>query len=184
MPDKGGIQLLPETRKKIEVKVPGEHRFIYIGSALLAVVVVAFVVLKGMTRNLEGEIRNKNAQIVQLTTARNTETEEQLIALSKQTKLINEFLKSHVFWSTALNKIQQALQQQVQIAQLSALADSNEITFTAKAPDYTTIARQIASFVSDDGLKDVQITNARSSNEGQFEFGVKLIFDPTKYLKK
>lgn len=184
MPDRGGIQLLPETRKKIEVNVPGENRLVYIGSALLIVVIGLFVVLNGMTNTLEKQIKDKNAQLVQLNTSRDKEIEGQLSALSKQTALIKNFLDSHVFWTNALGKVQQALQQQVEISLLSGNLVSHEISLSALAPDFTTIARQIASFTADDGIKDVEVSNAKSDNGGKYGFTIKIIFDPEKYLKK
>ena len=36
-----GLQLLPGTKKRLGIKVPGENRFLYIGSAVLGAIIVA-----------------------------------------------------------------------------------------------------------------------------------------------
>ena len=66
MPNPGGIQLLPETRKKIEVKMPGENRLLTIGTILLVLVMVLFVGLKSLTHGYEQQVREKNAAIVDI----------------------------------------------------------------------------------------------------------------------
>jgi len=184
MADRGGIQLLPETRKRIEVSVPGENKLLYIGIAIFAVVAVSYGVLRGVTATLAQEVKQKNTRIVQLNAERNVSTEEKLLSLSKQSESVQVFLANHIFWTQALAKVEQALQQQVQIQSLNATADAKTITFVALAPSYSSIARQIASLVADEGVLDVDISGARASNAGGYEFSVTLKFDETKYLKK
>jgi len=43
MPNQGGLQLLPETRKSISVTVPGENRVLYIGIVILIVSILTGV---------------------------------------------------------------------------------------------------------------------------------------------
>jgi len=183
MADKGGIQLLPETRKRIDVSMPGENRLLHIGYGVIVAVALLFGAAKGMTHSLRGQVETQNASLAKLNQERDKVAEEQLISLGKQSVLINSFLSGHIFWSIALTKIEKALQQQVQFSTLNASLDKHEITFTAQAPSYTIIARQIASLVADDGIKDVQISNAKAVNNGRYEFVVKLIIDDAKYLK-
>src|SRR3989338_1887467 len=170
MPNQNGLQLLPETIRKIEVKVPGENRLVYAGITVLVLVLIVTGGLYFYKNGLE-EQRDKNA-------------EGNLLTLSKQLSLISNLLDSHIVWSKALGKVEGLLQPQVQFLSFSAAISDNRFEFKALATNYTVVARQIAAFVSDDSIKDIELTNVHVLTSGKLEFSIKLEFDKTKFLKE
>ena len=184
MSDQNGLQLLPETRKKIEIRVPGENRLVYTG---ITVLILVFVLVGGLyfyKKSLENQKTELDAEIVRLDKDRNKDIETNLLTLNKQLSLLSTLLDSHILWSKALNKIENLLQPQVQFLSFSAAVIDNRFEFKALAANYTVVARQIASFVSDDSIKDIALTDVHVLTSGQLEFGIKLEFDKTKFLKE
>ena len=183
MADQNGLQLLPETRRKIEVKVPGENRLIHIGTAVLVLTFVLIGVLYFYKSGLENTKTGLDAEIINLEKDRDKKVEANLLTLSKQLSLISTLLDSHVVWSKALSKIEGLLQPQVQFLSFSAAISDNRFEFKALANNYTVVARQIAAFVSDDSIKDISLTNVHVLTTGKLEFSLKLEFDKNKFLK-
>ena len=184
MPDQNGLQLLPETRRKIEVKIPGENRLIYTG---ITVLVLMFVLVGGLyfyKSTLEDKKAGLDAQIINLEKDRNKNVEQNLLTLSKQLSLISTLLDSHIVWSKAFSKVENLLQPQVQFLSFSAAVSDNRFEFKALANNYTVVARQIAAFVSDDSIKDISLTNVHVLTTGKLEFSIKLEFDKTKFLRE
>jgi hypothetical protein len=184
MPNQNGLQLLPETRRKIDISVPGENRLIYIG---VAVLVLMFAVAGGLyfyKNNLENTKTDLDAKIANLESGRDKKAEANLLTLNKQLSLISTLLDSHVVWSKALGKIENLLQPQVQFLLFAAAVSDDRFEFKALATNYTVVARQIAAFVSDDSIKDVSLTNVHVLTSGKLEFSIKIEFDKTKFIKE
>ncbi len=184
MPDQNGLQLLPETRRKIEVKIPGENRLIYAGTAILVLMLVLVGGLYFYKGILEDKKTGLDAEIVNLEKARDKKVETNLLTLSKQLSLLSTLLDSHIVWSKALGKVEGLLQPQVQFLTFSAAVLDNRFEFKALATNYTVVARQIAALVSDDSIKDLALTNVHVLTTGKLEFSLKLEFDKTKFLKE
>ena len=184
MPDQNGLQLLPETIRKIEVKIPGENRLINTG---IAVLILMFVLTGGLyfyRSTLEDKKTELDAKIVNLEKDRDKKVEANLLTLNKQLSLISTLLDSHVIWSKALSKVEGLLQPQVQFLSFAAAVSDNRFEFKALANNYTVVARQIAAFVSDDSIKDIALTNVHVLTTGKLEFSIKLEFDKIKFLKE
>ena len=184
MPDQNGLQLLPETRRKIEINVPGENRIIYAGITVLILMLVLSGGLYFYKNSLEDTKTGLDAQIVSLEKDRDKKVETNLLTLSKQLLLMSTLLDSHIVWSKALSKVENLLQPQVQFLSFSAAVSDNRFEFKALATNYTVVARQIAAFVSDDSIKDITLTNVHVLTTGKLEFSIKLEFDKTKFLKE
>ena len=184
MADQNGLQLLPETRRKIEIIVPGENRFIYAGIAILVLMLILIGGLYFYKISLENSKIELDVQIADLEKDRDKKVETNLIVLNKQLALISTLLDSHVIWSKALNKIENLLQPQVQFLSFSATVLDNKFEFKALATNYTVVAKQIASFVSDDSIKDVALTDVHVLTSGKLEFDLKIEFDKTKFIKE
>ncbi len=183
MPDQNGLQLLPDTRRRIEIKVPGENRFIYIGITVLILVLVLVGGLYFYRDTLENKKSELDAGIVNLEKERDKKVESNLLTLNKQLSLISKLLDSHVLWSKAFAKVEGLLQPQIQFFSFSAAVSDNRFEFKAKALNYTVVARQLAAFVSDDSIKDINLTNVHVLTDGKLEFSVRLDFDKTKFLR-
>ncbi len=185
MPDqKGGLQLLPETRRKVDIKVPGENRFLFLGAAVLAAVFVLFLGANFYTSFLTKKIASIDADLMTLEEQRDKKNEESLLLLNKQLSLISNLLNNHIFWSKGLSKIESLLQNQVQFETFSASTIDNKFSFKALAANYTVVARQIAAFLSDESIADVSLNNVNTLTNGKLEFNMKLDLDKTKFLKQ
>src|SRR3989344_242053 len=66
-----GLQLLPGTKKRLSFKVPGENRFLYIGSAILGAVIVLSFALGRYELALRSQVEQVNTQLVNLEQKRN-----------------------------------------------------------------------------------------------------------------
>ncbi|MBI2062096.1 MAG: hypothetical protein HYT64_00130 [Candidatus Yanofskybacteria bacterium] len=184
MADQNGLQLLPETRRKIEVKIPGENRLIYLGITVLILMIILTSGLYFYQSSLENKKTDLDAQIASLEKERDKKTETNLLTLNKQLSLISTLLDSHIVWSKALSKVENLLQPQVQFLSFSAAVSDNRFEFKALANNYTVVAKQIAAFVSDDSIKDIALNNVHILTSGKLEFSVKIEFDKTKFLKE
>ena len=183
MPDQNELQLLPDSRKKIEIKVSGENRLVYIGTSILVLILVLTGGLYFYKGTLEDKKIGLDAGIVNLEKERDKKAESNLLTLNKQLSLISKLLDSHILWSKALAKVESLLQPQVQFLSFSAAVNENRFEFKARAINYTVVARQIAAFVSDDSIKDINLNNIHVLTDGKLEFSVRLDFDKTKFLK-
>ena len=56
MPGSNGLQLLPETRRRIDINVPGENKLIYTGITVLVLILALVGGLYLYKNNLENKI--------------------------------------------------------------------------------------------------------------------------------
>lgn len=186
MADRGGIQLLPETRKKIEVKIPGENRLITIGIVLLALAFAIYGGLAYYTSSLSAKTQDLDARIAALNQQRikTKDADQALVSLGKQSGLISQLLANHLFWTKALVNIENALEPQVRLKTYSASAIKQTVSLGGFASSYSVVARQIAAFAADDALVDIDFKNAKADPLGGVQFNLDLKFDPAKFLKQ
>lgn len=182
MPDKGGLQLLPNTRKRIEVRVPGENRFVYIGAALVAIILIAYGALFFYSQNLNNQVSADDAQLVSLDKSRNQQLENQLLTLSQQMGIADQIMENHVHWSTGFSKLETDLQPNVQFESVSALLSDDSMQIRAQTDSYTTIAKQVAAFAADDAITDITLDNVTTLTNGKLDFNAKIKFNPAKFL--
>lgn len=176
---------MSDARKRIDVAVPGENRLIYWGVGGLVLVGAGFALLTGYAQRLETDLGDLDGRLAALNQERQqyVETAADMTAFSRQSLLAGTLLANHLFWSKAFEKIQALARPQLQLTAFSASAAKKEMTLAARAPNYTTIARQIAAFTADDAIKDLTLTGAKVSNLGGLEFGIQIQFDEAKLLK-
>lgn len=180
--DQNGLQLLPETRRKIEVKIPGENRLIYIGVAILVLMLALSTALFFYKNSLEDKLSGLDADLASVERSRDKKAEANILTLNKQLSLVSNLVNSHVTWSKALSKIESLLQPQIQFLSFSAAIAENRFEFKALAPNYTVIAKQISAFASDESIKDLALNNVHVLTTGKLEFSVKIEFDKNKFL--
>ncbi len=183
MADKGGLQLLPETRKRIEVKVPGENRMVYIGSALLVLVLLAYAGLYMYRSSLQVSISDADNQLAALEKQRNKKSEAALLTVSKQVATTSQILRNHTDWSIGLSKIEAATKSNVQFKSFSGIVSDGSFHIHAWTDNYATIAQQIAAYVADDAVKDISLDSVTSLTSGKLDFSAKITFDPAKFVK-
>lgn len=183
MADQGGLQLLPETRKKIEIITPGENRLLVVGAVVFAIAAVLAGGLYFYKNSLENKLVSLDAQIVALEQQRNKQAEQNLLVFNKQISMLSDLLNKHPYWTTGFSKIEGLTQGQVQFDSMTATMAANRIDFKATAANYTTIARQIAAFISDESIKDVNLNKVNTLTNGRLEFTMQIMFDKSKFLK-
>ena len=182
MPDIGGLQLLPETRRKIEVKIPGRNRPIVFVSVLVAIVVALYVGLGVYKGSILRQISDVDKQLTELEASRDKKSEQDLLALQKQLSVVGSALDSHLFWSNAFTKIQGLILPQVQFLSFNAEVAGQKITVRGFAANYTTMARQIAALYPLDSITDLILNKVASHPTGRVEFTMQISFDTKKLL--
>jgi Tfp pilus assembly protein PilN len=185
MADKGGLQLLPENRKRIDIKIPGENRLIYIGIGLILLTLGVAGGLWAHSNNLANKIAVADEQIAALEKQRNSlnDAEQKLIILAKQMNITSQILKNHIYWSKGLSKIESALQSNIQFKSFSGLVSEDAFRVQALSDNYATIAKQLAAFLADDSIKDVTLDNVNSLTSGKLDFSSKIQFNRAKFLQ-
>lgn len=184
MPDKEGLQLLPETRKKIELKIPGENRLLIIGAVFLVLVAVTAGSFSFYQRSLENKISALDEDIKTNEAQRDKTAENNILILNKQVGLLNRLLSDHILWTKGFGRISNDLEAQVQFKSFAVNLNENKITMRAATNSYATIARQMASFVNDESIKDVSLDGVTVLTNGTMEFSMTLAFDPAKFVRK
>ena len=184
MPDQGGIQLLPESRRKITIKTPGENRWVYAGVAALVLVFSVAAVLAFYRSGLEDQVAGLDANLTNLEKKRDKKVEENLLTLSQQLTLTTSLLNNHIFWSKALAKVEALTQPQVQFSTFNAMAEEGRFEIKAFTLNYTVLAKQIAAYVSDDSIKDIDLSNVHVLTNGRLEFTIRITFDKNKFIKE
>lgn len=177
MADMGGLQLLPETRKKIDIITPGENRMITIGLVVLVITAILILALYFYKNSLENKVTGLDSEITALEQQRNKQTEQSIITLNKQISLLSGLIANHVYWSLAFSKIESLLQTQVQFESVTTSLAENKVDIKGVASNYTTIARQIASFLSDKSFVDINLNKVTTLTNGQLQFSMQLIMD-------
>jgi len=183
MPDAGGLQLLPETRKKIEVRVPGQNRPVILGLIFVILILGFYFGLKLYNSSLLSSITQIDTQLSALEKSRDKGVEQKLLNLKGQLSIVGPLIDSHLFWSQGLSKIQSLVQSQVQFKSINADSVASKVVFQATAANYTTVAKQIAAFYMDDSITDIILSKAASTPTG-VDFTMQLSFDPAKFLMR
>jgi hypothetical protein len=185
MPYKGGVQLLPETQRRPTLRsYTSGNSYFYFAVFLGAVILVVSATLGGYKASLLKDIERLDGQMSVSESARNKDQERQLIAASKQSKIMKQLLGSKLYWSQALQRIEQMMQVSVQMTRIEADSAKGIVAFQARTDSYASVARQLAAFVSATGVKDITVENIESTSEGAVEFSGELVIDTKSMLMK
>lgn len=184
MADIRGLQLIPETRKKIEIVTPGENRIMIIGVVIFTTIVILAIGVYFYKNNIEGKLASLDTDVATLEQQRNKQAEQNLLVFNKQISMLSKLLNEHTYWTTGFAKIEGLTQLQVQLDSLTATVSENKLSLKAIAFNYTTIARQIAAFLSDESIKDIALSKVSALPNGRLEFSMQIIFDRNKFLRK
>ena len=176
------LQLLPGTKKRLGIKVPGENRFLYIGSVILGAVVVAAFWLNFEAKFFKGQIKMLDEQILSLDQRRNKQAEQNIRLLDRQLALTSQLINEHIYFSKALSRLESLIQDKIQIESLS-VKSSGKLDLSGFALNYTTIARQIAAFLVEDSISDIQLGEMNPQTDGKLEFNMQIDFDKIKLIQ-
>lgn len=179
-----GIQLLPESRKEIEVKIPGENRLLLLGSALLIIVIALFASFNLYASSFQAKIDDLDSELKALDSQRD-KTAEQLILLAKdQFTTVEGIIGDHIVWSHILRKFQIKTSPQFQFKVMKGVFAENKADIEAEAANYTVVARQISSYLSEEIVKDVKLNEIKLLPSGRLSVNMKIIFDQKDILLK
>ena len=179
-----GLQLLPGTKKRLGIKVPGENRFLYIGSAILGATIVTAFWFNFDIKSLESQGKNIDEQLFALDQKRDKKAEENIQTIRQQILLTTQFLDDHIYLTKAFSEVESMTREDVQIKDIAFDLAGNKISISANAGGYTVIAHQLASLLSDDNILDVSLGDMNPSSDGIIEFSLGISYDPLKLLKK
>jgi len=182
MPYKGGVQLFPESAKRIGPE-RGSNTYVVLGIVLIAATFVAYVVLGSYQRSLTDTLAVIDGALVNIENQRDESRENKLVDAKRQSELIGRMLSQQTYWSKAFDLVERLMASGISLTTLQASSKQGQVQFTALAPNYASVARQMAAFLSDALLKDVVLTGIRASNAGQLEFSGSL-FLTTDALKQ
>lgn len=178
------LQLLPERRKKIEVHIPGENKLLIFGLIAFFIVAVIYAAAFFYERSVINSIFTLDDQLKALDAGRDKKAEENVILLASRLAVAAPLVNAQNIWSKGFDKLQALTQPQVQFKTLGARAGDKKINIKAEAANYPTIARQIASFLSDDSIADVTLNKTQVLTTGRIEFDMQINFNPAKFLNR
>ncbi|MEK7515105.1 MAG: hypothetical protein AAB608_01860 [Patescibacteria group bacterium] len=177
MPGRGGIQLLPTLpgTKKIDVVTPGEYTVLVIGVLVFALGVGFSLFVWFQVQAKEAKVTALNVEIEQIEKSRIVKDEQTIIAFRKQLAPVGSILDNHMFVTQGLTALENLIHEKVQVKNLSIQAQQGAVSVKGFAPDYTTIAQQLATFLR----KNKNVTSAvlggmQTNNAGGLDFDVSL----------
>lgn len=185
MPYKGGVQLLPESQRRPTLRSYTSGNTYFYGAVTVGIIVlIVSAILGGYKANLTDKINTLDGQMTVADNARNKDHEQQLIAASQQSRVMKQLLASKVYWSQALQRMQQMMQSSVTLTRLDATADKGTIDFQATAGSYAAVAQQLAAFAAATGVNDITVNTIKTTTKGTVEFNGTLLIDTKTMLSK
>src|SRR4030042_3279614 len=119
MADRGGIQLLPGTQKRVEITTPGENRLLTGGIVAIVIILAVFVGVKMYAEVLPTQLAGLDQRLLDIEQGRDKTAEQQLLTYNQQATLMESLLKNHIFWSQAFGRLERVLQGQVHLTTFS-----------------------------------------------------------------
>ncbi len=176
---------MPENQRRVTLAsyTTGNTTF-YVGVALIVAMGIAGAILRSYSASVKDDIARLDGQLENTEQSRNRKHEAELLEVNQQSKLFSSLLTSKLYWTQALETIEQFTQSSVRIKQLEASASKATIVFFAVTDNLTSVSRQLASFQSAKGTKDVLIKSIKTTPEGTIEFAGEIEIDVNNFLRK
>ena len=184
MDGKTELQLLPGTKKRLGIKVPGENRFLYIGSAILGAILVSMFALGRYQASLENQVKNVNEQLSALEQKRDKKGEQDLKLFKDRVAITSDLLDQHIYWTQAFSTMVGLLQSNVRFKNFSADTSTGKMSINIQAASYTALARQVASFLTEESISDLSLGKISAETAGYLETGIEIKFNKQKLLQK
>lgn len=180
--NQGGISLLPEARRRLEITEPGENRPLYYGGAVLFLVILIFAGLKLYTSSLTSGLTEIESEVNLIESQRNRQFEQAVLKLNKQFSLVGNILKGHLIWSNVISSVQSRTPSQIQIRSLLGDVNEAKLEVSGRALNYTTVAKTIAALLSYESVTDVTLDKVSVFSSGILEYNMRIRFDKDKFL--
>ena len=176
------IQFLPESRRRLDIKNPGEYRLLYVSLGWLAFCLLIYGGVWFYGRSLEQKITTQDAAIEAKNNERYQKFEREALALNQRLAEVDIMLDQHPVWSLVLAKLQGITPPSIQFVTLIGNIEKSSMTIKALAPDYPTIAKQIANYLASDIVKDIDMNKAILNSSGSVEYTMIISFNSDKVL--
>lgn len=183
MADAGGLQLLPETRKRIEVRVPGQNKPVFRSAIFVLVVIGIYFGFLIYQKSLSRQIDLVKEDFLKFEKSRDKENEQKLLDFKDQLANINPLLSGHIIASEAFVRLQRLIEPTVQFQNLGLDLAKGEYLFVAAADSYATIAKQAAAFYKDGGVTNVLVNKADNLPTGRVEFTMTLNLNLAEFFQ-
>lgn len=184
MNGKDEIKLLPGTKRKLGIKVPGENRFLYLGSAILGAILVVAFAFGRYQSSLEKQLGQINDQLIESERNRDKKGEQNIKILKERMTLVSGLLEEHIYWTKAFSLIESLLQGQVRFKSFSGVMVGSKIRIQGQAMNYTVLAKQLAALFTDRSIVDISLGKVSVSPDGTIEFGLEITFDKSRLVQK
>jgi hypothetical protein len=185
MPYKGGVQLLPETQRRPTLaSYTSGNSYFWFGVTVGAIVLVVSAIFSGYAANLQARIDELDGRIEATEQARNKDQEKTLLDAQKQSRSMRTLLASKIYWSQALERMEQMARTPVVLTSLNASVAKGLIAYRATADSYASVARQLRAFVEGTGISDITVQSITTEPNGSVEFTGELTIDAKTMLYK
>ncbi len=182
MAESGGLQLLPEKRRRVDIKGRKKRGSIVLGIFLVAIVVGVYVAAGFYLSSLNDELAGLDNQVLGIEQRRDKEAERDINILSSQLSLIGGLLNSHVFWTKGFDKIERLTISRLEYISLSVDTNKGEITAKVQAASYSDLAKQISAYFADETINEVDASGISLLSDGRVVANFLIKFDKDKFL--
>lgn len=176
---------MPETQRRPTLaSYTSGNTYFYTAVALGVLFLVIGAVLGSYRANLKDQINALDGKLSTGEQARNKSQEQELIDAAKQSIVMKDLLANKLYWSQALERMEQMMQSTVTLTQMDATFLKSSIVFRASTDSYASVARQLAAFVAATGVTDISVKTIKANTQGNVEFDGELLIDPKSMLMK
>ncbi len=176
---------MPETQRRPTLaSYTSGNSYFWFGVTIGAVVLVASAVFSSYAANLQTRIDELDGQLQANEESRNKDQEKVLLDVQKQSRSMRTLLASKIYWSQALDRMEQMARTSVTLTSLNASVAKGLIAFRATADGYASVARQLRAFTEGTGISDITVQSITTNPDGTVEFTGELIIDAKTMLYK
>ncbi len=175
MNDRQGVQLLQ--KKRLGDGAQGSGLFFGVSCLALGLVAIVYGYLWWAVSSAEARIVEIDQSIAEIERTRDKQKEARLLMSYDQVTQLDPLLRSHVFMSAALQRLQALVQVQVQAISVNIDTQKKIIALKGVADNFTTISRQISSLYLDPSLLNVSLQKMTSLPNGRVDFELLIEFN-------
>jgi len=172
--DSGNLNLPKISVSRISILKIG----IIASAVLLALALAVWGGLKLYHRGIINSIKDYQKKEANIFSAQERETANKIIELERRAGMVQNFLKSHVYTSQALNLVADLTLPKVKWDSYALDVKERKITLKGWAADYSTLAKQIFVFQETEYLSKVVVSGIALDRNGMVGFGLDFKFDP------
>jgi len=182
MAEPGGLQLLPETRRRVEIKGRKKRGSIFLGIFLVILVTAGYIAADFYLTSLNNELADLDNQVLDIDKRRDKEMEREIATLNSQLSLIGSLLDNHVFWTGGFDILEDSTVPQLRFVSLNADVVKEEISAKVRTVNHSELAKQVAAYFAEDSIKGVDVSGISLLSSGQIEASLLIKFDKSKFL--